>query len=117
MPLALDYLEPFLSRYATLPPSFERWLVFVAFGSLFAVASFLRTLYVKGEYPWLLGKLGGGVISLAFYSYIFVILSGASVGEITQVGGVILLVYVAIGLSYVHLILDFLEARRTKFVR
>lgn len=115
-PLVLDYYEPVVSRYLTLPPSFERWTAFVTFGALFGVASFLQTVYVKGEFRWLLGKFGGGIVSLAFYSYVFIFLPGTSSAQISQVGGLLILVYAAVGLSYVHMILDFMEARRARII-
>lgn len=120
LPFVLDSIDRLISRYVTLPPSNERWSVFVAFGILFAVVGFLQRAYVKGDFPWLFGKIGGGVVSLAFYSYIFLFLpspGGLASSQNFQLGGLLALIYLSIGLSYLHLILDFVYARRTREAR
>lgn len=110
-PFTLDYFYLEVSRFIALPPSFDRWITFVIFGSLFALVGFLQNAYKKGDYPWLFGKVGGGVVSLVFYSYLFLLLPRVSGSQSIQVAGLLPLIYVAIGLSYLHLILDFFEAR------
>ncbi len=116
-PLVLDYASPLISSYVALPPSSARWTVFILFGSLFAAAAFLQNGYSKGEYPWLGGKIGGGLVSMGFYYYVFLLLP-SSLGSLgsgrVQASGLLLLIYLAIALSYGYLIFDFYDAKRNK---
>jgi hypothetical protein len=115
IPLALDYASPLLSTYVSLPPSSARWTAFILFGALFAVVAFLQNGYSKGDYPWLFGKLGGGPVNVGFYYYIFQLLpsSLSSLGSAgVQASGLLLLIYLAIALSYGYLVFDFIDARR-----
>lgn len=114
MPLALDYLNPYISKYVTLPPSYDRWLAFVAFGVLFAATAFFQNAYSKGEYRWLFGKIGGGAVAIAFYSYLLLFLPSAAGAGTIQASGLITLIYLAMALSYVYLIFDFFDARRSR---
>ncbi|MDA4128250.1 MAG: hypothetical protein OK422_02105 [Thaumarchaeota archaeon] len=116
-PLAIDYLRPAILRYIGLPPSQEIWIILGVFGVLFAVTAFFQNAYVKGDFPWLFGKLGGGAVTLAFYAYLFLVLPGTSSiagSDGFQGAGLLALIYVSIGLSYLHLFLDFADARRSR---
>ncbi len=113
-PLLLDYFSPTISKYVALPPSSARWAVFIIFGALFAVAAFLQNAYSKGDYPWLFGKIGGGVVNMGFYYYVFLLLPSSLGSEGIESSGLLLLIYLAIALSYGYLVFDFFDARRTK---
>ena len=115
IPLVLDYASPLISTYITLPPSSARWTAFVLFGALFALTAFLQNGYSKGDYPWLGGKIGGGLVNGGFYYYIFLLLPsslGSLGSESIQSSGLLLLIYLAIALSYGYLVFDFIDARR-----
>ncbi len=117
IPLALDYLSPLFAGYLKLPPSTERWEVFILFGALFAVTSFCRNGYSKGDYPWLFGKIGGGLVDIALFYYIFLLLP-SSLGSALGSGGIessglIYLVVLALVCSYGYTVFDFIDARRT----
>ncbi len=114
LPLALDYLARPLSSYLTLPPSSARWTVFVLIGAFLALTSFLQNGYSKGDFPWLFGKLGGGVADLALFYYLFLLLpsSAGSTGGVVESSGLIALLGLAVALSYGYLFLDFADARR-----
>jgi hypothetical protein len=116
LPLILDLLAVPLSSYIALPPSSARWTAFILFGACFAVTGFLRSAYSKGDFPWLFGRLGGGVVDLALFYYLFLLLpsSVASAGSVVESSGLLLLLGLAIALSYGYLILDFVDARQTK---
>lgn len=114
-PYLLEYYSPQISSYVPLPPAYEVWAVFLAIGAGFAVTGFLQGAYSKGDYPWLFGKLASGVVSIAFFTFMFSLLPSSigSAGEI-QASGLLYLIYLAVALSYGYLVLDFFEARRTK---
>ena len=115
VPFVLDYASPLVSSYVALPPPSARWTAFILFGALFAVTAFLQNGYSKGDYPWLGGKLGGGLVNMGFYYYIFLLLPsslGSLGSEGIQSSGLLLLIYLAIALSYGYLVFDFLDARR-----
>ncbi len=116
LPWALDFFSPLVSAYVKLPPSSGRWTLFLAFGALFAITGFLQNAYRKGDYPWLVGKIGGGVADLAFFSYVILFLpSAAAVGSQSfRMTGLLALVYAAVALAYLYLALDFFDARRTR---
>jgi hypothetical protein len=111
-PYVLNYLSPRISSYITLPPPSQIWDAFILFGAVFAVTGFLQSGYSKGEYPWLFGKVGGGLLGLAFFYYLFLLLPSSVGSEGVEGGGLILLVGLAIALSYGYLAFDFLDARR-----
>ena len=116
LPYALQYFRPSVEKFIRLPPSQQLWAVFFLFGVIFAVFEFLLNAYVKGDYPWLVGKIGNGICSLAFLSYIFLGMIGSdSLGsEGVGADGLLLLIYASIGLSYLYLFLDFYDARSSK---
>ncbi|MDA4117325.1 MAG: hypothetical protein OK455_03170 [Thaumarchaeota archaeon] len=114
LPLALDYLSPLISSYVSLPPSSSRWLAFILFGALFAVTGFLQNGYSKGDFPWLFGKIGGGLVGLGFFYYLFLLLPSSSGSTSVESTGLLLLIVLAIALSYGYLILDFIDARQRK---
>ncbi len=114
IPVALDYFNPEISKYVTLPPSYDRWLVLILFGALFAAMGFLQNAYTKGEFPWLFGKIGGGVVAIGFFSYLLLFLPSVPGSQSIEATGLISLIYLAVGLSYVYLIFDFVDARRSK---
>jgi hypothetical protein len=113
-PYALEYFAPTISSYVPLPPPAQVWTSFVLFGALFAAASFLQTAYSKGEFPWLFGKVGGGVVNIAFFTFLFLFLPKTVGSAGIQSTGLLSLIYLAVGLSYLYLVLDFIDARRTK---
>lgn len=112
-PYLIDYFRPLAEKFVTLPSSQQIWVVFLLFGALFAAFEFLQNAYPKGKYPWLLGKLGSGAVSLGFFSYIFFYMMGSSslASAGVQATGLILLIYASIGLSYLYLFFDFYDAR------
>ena len=115
-PFVLQYFRPNFEQYITLPPSQEIWLVFLFFGALFALVEFLQNAYLKGDYHWLVGKLGSGILGFAFLSYIFFYMVGTpSLGSAgVEATGLVVLISVSIGLSYLHLFLDFYDARGSR---
>lgn len=112
-PFAVTYLSPLISKYIALPPSFEIWEVLLLFGAVFAVTGFLQSGYSKGDFPWLFGKIGGGLAGIGFFYYLFLQLP-SSVGSAGGVesSGLLLLVGLAIALSYGYMGFDFWDARR-----
>ena len=115
IPYLLGYYRPQVSAYVQLPPQNQIWGALVVIGGLFAVTSYLQNAYSKGDYPWLFGRLGGGFVSIAFFTYLFSLLPSSigSAGKI-QTSGLLYLIYLAIALSYGYLVLDFFDARRTR---
>ena len=113
-PYLLEYFSPTLSSYVQLPPPIQVWEAFILFGALYAVTSFLQTAYSKGEYPWLFGKIASGVVSIAFFTYIFLLLPKTVGSAGIQTNGLLYLIYLAVGLAYLYLVLDFYDARRSK---
>lgn len=117
VPYLIDMFQTQITRYLTLPPSGERWIIFGAFGAGFALTGFLQAAYLKGDYPWLLGKLAAGAVGFAFYSYIFLIIARPAnlpTSQSYQLGGLLVLIYATIGLSYAYLFLDFFDVRRSR---
>jgi hypothetical protein len=113
-PFLLEYFSPTLSSYVQLPPADQVWETFILFGALYGVTSFLQTAYSKGEYLWLLGKLGSGVVSILFFTYLFLLLPNTVGSAGIQSTGLLSLIYLAVGLSYAYLVLDFYDARRSR---
>ena len=97
------------------PPA-QVWTSFVLFGALFAVTSFLQTAYSKGDFPWLFGKIGGGLVNISFFTFLFLFLPKTVGSAGIQSTGLLSLIYLTVGLSYLYLVLDFVDARRTKAV-
>ena len=95
-----------------LPPSSARWTAFILLGASFAVTGFLRSAYSKGDLPWLFGKLGGGLVDLALFYYLFLLLpsSVASAGAVVESSGLVLLLGLAIALEDARLHGGWLEA-------
>jgi hypothetical protein len=114
LPYVLEYFSPTISSYIQLPPPIEVWAVFILFGALFAATNFLQAAYSKGEYPWLFGKVGGGFVSIAFFTYLFLLLPKTVGSAGVQSTGLLSLIYLDVGLSYGYLILDFVDARRSR---
>jgi hypothetical protein len=114
-PYLLEFYSQQISVYVPLPPTNEVWVVFLAIGAAFAVTGFLQGAYSKGDYPWLFGKLASGVVSIAFFTFMFSLLPSSigSAGKI-QTSDLLYLIYLAVALSYGYLILDFYDARRTR---
>ena len=105
----------------SMPPSApstpaQVWTSFVLFGALFAVTSFLQTAYSKGDFPWLFGKIGGGLVNISFFTFLFLFLPKTVGSAGIQSTGLLSLIYLTVGLSYLYLVLDFVDARRTKAV-
>ncbi len=113
-PYLLEYFSPTLSSYVQLPPADQVWEAFILFGALYAVTGFLQNAYSKGDYPWLFGKLGSGVVSIAFFTYIFLLLPKSVGSAGVQSTGLLYLIYLEVALAYVYLVLDFYDARRSK---
>lgn len=113
-PYLLEYFSPTISTYLQLPPASEVWEAFVLLGSLFAVTSFLQNAYAKGDFPWLFGKIGGGVVDIIFFTYLFLLLPKGVGSEGIQSTGLLSLIYLAVALSYTYLVLDFFDVRRTR---
>ncbi len=116
IPFALDYFHPEISKYLTLPPSAERWTVLIIFGALLAAAGFFQSAYENGEFRWLAGKIGGGLVELALYTYLLFFLPIPAGSQNFQLTGLIWLIYATIFLSYLSVILDFIRARRNRMV-
>ena len=118
-PYLLEYFSPTISSYIQLPPPGQVWAAVVLFGAMFAVTSFLQSAYSKGDFPWLFGKIGSGLASIAFFTYVFLLLpknaGAAGLGSAgIQSTGLLSLISLAVALSYVYLILDFADARRSR---
>jgi len=117
-PLLLDRASSFLSSYVTLPPSPERWEILLGLGAFFALTAFLQNGYSKGEYPWLFGRIGAGLGSMALYYFAFLLLPGggstSGLGVGVDATGLLLLVYFGIFLSYGYIVLDFFDYRHRK---
>lgn len=112
VPYVLEYLAPSISTYITLPSASEVWDVFILFGALLALTGFLQNAYSKGHYPWLFGKLGGGLVELGIFYFLFLLLPKSLGSAGVESSGLVSLVVLAIALSYGYLILDFFDARR-----
>jgi hypothetical protein len=115
-PYVLESFSSAIATYIKLPPPSEVWAVFIAIGAAFALTGFLQHAYSKGEYPWLFGKIGSGVIDIALFTFALSLLPsgvGAASGSL-HVSGLLYLVYLAIALPYGYLVLDFFDARRSK---
>jgi hypothetical protein len=113
-PYLLEYFSPEISSYVRLPPAEELWAVFLAIGAAFAVTTFLQNAYSKGDYPWLFGRLGRGIVSIALFTYLFSLLPSSLGSSGMQASGMLYLIYLAVALSYGYLILDFYDARRSR---
>jgi hypothetical protein len=113
-PYLLEYFSPTISTYLQLPSSSEIWAVFVLMGVLFAATSFLQNAYAKGDFPWLFGKIGNGVVNVIFFTYLFLLLPNTVGSAGVQSAGLLSLIYLAVALSYAYLILDFVDARRRR---
>ena len=114
-PYLLESFAPTISTYIQLPPAGEVWATFALFGALFGAASFLQNAYSKGDFQWLSGKVGSGVVDLLFFTYLFLLLpKGAGSGEGIESTGLLSLIYLAVALSYAYLVLDFFDARRSR---
>ncbi len=118
VPFLVEYFSPTISSYIRLPPPAQVWEELVLLGALFALMGFLMNAYSKGDFPWLFGKIGNGVVDAFFFTYLFLLLpnslSSAGASASVQSSGLLTLVYLAVALSYGYLILDFLDARRTR---
>jgi hypothetical protein len=113
-PYLLEYFSPTISVYLQLPPSASVWGTFILIGALFAVTSFVQSAYSKGDFPWLFGKIGGGIVNLIFFTYLFLLLPNTVGSASVQSTGLLSLIYLAVALSYAYLVLDFVDARRSK---
>ena len=113
-PYLLEHFSTEISSYVPLPPPDEVWAVFIAIGAMFAVTGYLQNAYSKGDYPWLGGKLGSGIVGVAFYTYAFSLLPSSIGSTGIQTSDLLYLIYLAIALSYGYLVLDFFDARRSK---
>jgi hypothetical protein len=113
-PYLLEYFSPAVSSYLQLPPPSAVWVAFILIGALFAVTSFLQNAYSKGEFPWLFGKIGGGIASIVLFTYIFLLLPKTVGSAGVQSTGLLSLIYLAVALSYCYLVLDFVDARRSR---
>lgn len=116
LPLALDYLAGPLSSYISLPPPSSRWTAFILIGAALAATGFLQSAYSKGDFQWLFGRLGGGLVDLVLFYYLFLLIpsSASSAGVAVESSGLIALLVLAIALSYGYLFFDFFDARRTR---
>lgn len=110
-PYLLDYFSPAISSYVQLPPTAQVWEAFILIGALYSATSFLQTAYSKGEYPWLLGKIGGGLVAIVFFTYLFLLLPKTVGSAGIESTGLLSLVYLDVALSYAYLVLDFVDAR------
>jgi hypothetical protein len=113
-PYLLEYFSAEISSYVLLPPADEVWAVFLAIGAVFAVTGFLQSAYSKGDYPWLLGRLGRGIVSIVLFTYLFSLLPNSIGSSGFQTLDLLYLIYLAVALSYGYLILDFFDARRSR---
>lgn len=118
IPYLVEYFSPTLSSYINLPPPTQVWEALLALGALFAVTGYLMNAYSNGDFPWLFGKIGNGLVDAILFTYLFLLLpnslssAGASAG--VESSGLLTLVYLAVALSYGYLLLDFVDARRVK---
>jgi hypothetical protein len=115
-PYLVEYYSASISTYLQLPPATEVWAVLILIGAFFAVTGYLQNAYAKGDYPWLFGKIGSGLLEAVFLTYLFLLLpnSVTLAGTGVQSGGLLALIYLAVALSYGYLILDFFDARRSR---
>jgi hypothetical protein len=113
-PFLIGYFSPLITSYLKLPPQNSIWVALIGIGILFALTSFLQNAYIKGDYPWLFGRLGSGIANLVLYTYIFALLPSSIGSSEIQSSNLLLLIYLAIGLSYGYLILDFFDTRRNR---
>jgi len=115
-PYLLEYFAPSISTYLQLPSAIEVWAVFILVGALFAVTGYLQNAYSKGDYPWLFGKVGNGLLEAVFLTYLFYLLpnSVTVAGTGVKSTGLLYLIYLGVALSYAYLILDFFDARRSR---
>jgi hypothetical protein len=113
LPYLLEYFSSEISPYVRLPPAGELWAVFLAIGAAFAVTGFLQNAYSKGDFPWLFGRLGRGIVSIVLFTYLFSLLPSSIGSAGIQTSDLLYLVYLAVALSYGYLILDFFDARRS----
>jgi hypothetical protein len=113
-PYLLEYFSPTISTYLRLPPPGDVWAVFILMGALFAATSFLQNAYSKGDLPWLFGKIGSGIASVIFFTYLFLLLPNTVGTAGVQSTGLLSLIYLTVALSYAYLILDFVDARRSR---
>lgn len=114
IPYLLEYFSSTISSYMQLPPASQVWAAFILIGAFFAVTSFLQNAYVKGDYPWLFGRIGGGIASLVLFTYLLLLLPKGVGSTGIQATGLLSLIYLAVVLSYGYLILDFFDARRSR---
>lgn len=112
-PFALEYFSPVFSGYVTLPPSSEVYDVFALLGSLMAVAGFLRNAFSKGQYPWLVGRIGGGLVEFGIFYFLFLDIPNSLASAGVESSGLVALAALAVVLSYGYLVLDFFDARRS----
>jgi len=113
-PYLLEYFSPQISSYVSLPRPDEIWAVFIAIGAMFAVTGFLQSAYSKGDFPWLFGRLGSGMVSVALYVFLVSLLPSTIGSSGIQTSDLLYLIYLSVALSYGYLILDFVEARRRR---
>jgi hypothetical protein len=114
VPLAIQYFYVEISNYVTLPSTIEIWAIMIIFGALFAITGFFQNAYLKGEYPWLFGRIGSGLVTIGFISYLLLFLPNVAGAGAIHATGLIALIYLAVGLSYLYLVLDFADARRAR---
>ena len=114
-PYLIGYYRPQISSYVQLPPQNSMWSALIVIGALFAVTGFFLNAYSKGDFPWLFGRLGNGLVDIVFFTYMFSLLP-SSIGSAAgiQTSNLLYLIYLAVALSYGYLILDFWVARRKK---
>lgn len=117
LPFIIEYFAPLFSAYVTLPPASEVYEVFVLLGSLMAVAGFLRNAFSKGQYPWLVGRISGGLVEFGIFYFLFLDIPKSLASAGVESSGLVGLAALAVVLSYGYLILDFFDARRSSVVR
>lgn len=116
IPYLIEHFSPQIATYITLPAPSAIWTAFLLIGAGFAVTGFLQSAYSKGHYPWLAGKLGSAVPSIALFTYLYSLIpggAGSELGGTVQTSQLLYLIYLALALSYLYLVLDFYDARRT----
>jgi len=114
LPCLIGYYRPQVSSYVQLPPQNSMWATLIVIGALFAVTSFFQNAYSKGDFPWLFGRLGNGVVNIVFLVYLLSLLPSTFGSAGIQTSNLLYLIYLAIALSYGYLFLDFWLARRMK---